>query len=72
MDDAACDEPVEGVVEVGQVLTDETVVVVEGVQKVKGDVEIDAMGVARIRVTCRECQHLDNHCIPVDRLRASR
>jgi hypothetical protein len=30
------------------------------------------MGMAWIRVTCRECQHLDNHSIPVDRLRASR
>ena len=72
MDDAPTDEPVEGVIQVREVLSNETIVVVEGVQGVKGGVEIDPMGMARIRATCRECQHLDNHSIPVDRLRASR
>ena len=70
VDDAAVDEPGQGVVEGREVIDRETILGVIGVQEVEGVLEIDVVRVTRW--TGREsCDvHLDNHNIPIDRLRA--
>ena len=70
MDDAAIDEPGQGVVEAGELLHRETIVRVGGVQEVEGRVQVHAMRVTLAGVEGGICQHCDNHCIPIDRLRA--
>ena len=45
VDDAALDEPVQGVIEGRQVLDPETIVEVVGVQEVEGAVKADLVGV---------------------------
>ena len=70
VDDAAVDEPGEGVVEGRELVHRETILGVIGVQEVEGVLEIDVMGVASVDWIGSVRVHLDNHTIPIDRLRA--
>ena len=49
MDDPLLDEELEGVIELGQLLVRETIVVVEGVQEVEGHLDTDVVRVTRRR-----------------------
>ena len=71
VDDAAIDEPGEGVVEGRELVHRETIFGVIGVQEVEGVLQVDVMSVTAVdRVGNGVRVHLDNHSIPIDRLRA--
>lgn len=72
VDDAAIHEPGQRVIEGGELLDRETIVGIEGVQKVEGPAEVDTVGVAGNAGSERVCKHLDNHFTTLDRLPASR
>ena len=71
VDDAAIDEPGECVVEGRELVHRETIFGVIGVQEVEGVLQVDVMGVTAVDRVGNACAcSLDNHSIPIDRLRA--
>ena len=70
VDDPAVDEPFEGRIERRELVHRETILGVVGVQEVEGVLEIDVVSVASVDLIGGFCFHLDNHSIPIDRLRA--
>ena len=70
VDDPTVDEPFEGRIERRELVHRETILGVVGVQEVEGVLEIDVVSVASVDLIGGFCFHLDNHSIPIDRLRA--